>query len=62
MYSEPLSEKSQLLFSYNANYSYSDRDKRSYQRPEYIMIDSLSNTYNSGYLTQQVGPGFPVQQ
>lgn len=58
MYSEPLSEKSQLLFSYNANYSYSDRDKRSYQRPEYIMIDSLSNTYNSGYLTQQVGPGF----
>ncbi len=58
VYSEPLTPKSQILFNYSVNYSYSDRDKRSYQQPDYTMIDSLSNTYNSGYLTQQVGPGF----
>lgn len=57
-YSEPITPKSQLLVNYNINYSYSDLDKRSYSEPEDIQIDSLSNTYNSGYLTQQVGPGY----
>lgn len=57
-YSEPISPKSQLLVNYNINYSYSDLDKRSYSEPDDIQIDSLSNTYNSGYLTQQVGPGY----
>ena len=57
-YSEPISKKMQLLLNYNISYNYSDRDKRSYLLPDYIFSDSLSNTYNSGYLTQQVGPGF----
>lgn len=57
-YSEPLSAKTQLLMNYNISYNYSDRDKQSYELPEYQFLDSLSNTYNSGYLTQRFGPGF----
>lgn len=58
MFLQPISPKSQLLVNYNINYRYSDLDKRSYSEPDDIQIDSLSNTYNSGYLTQQVGPGY----
>ncbi len=57
-YSEPVSEHAQVLMSYNLSYNFSDRDKRSYEMPEEVFLDSLSNTYNSGYLTHRVGPGF----
>ena len=57
-YSEPVSERVQLLANYDISYNYSDRDKRSYELPGDLFLDSLSNTYNSGYLTHRVGPGF----
>ena len=61
-YSEPVSERVQLLANYDISYNYSDRDKRSYELPGDLFLDSLSNTYNSGYLTHRVGPGFPPAQ
>lgn len=56
-YSEPISDHVQLLANYQISYNYSDRDKRSYELPGDLFLDSLSNTYNSGYLIHRVGPG-----
>ena len=56
-YSEPISDRVQLLANYQISYNYSDRDKRSYELPGDLFLDSLSNTYNSGYLIHRVGPG-----
>lgn len=53
-----MSDRAQLLLNYSLSYNYSDRDKRSYELPDYLFLDSLSNTYNSGYLTHRAGPGF----
>lgn len=57
-YSEPVSDHAQVLVNYQISYNYSDRDKRSYELPGEMFLDSLSNTYNSGYLTHRAGPGF----
>ena len=56
-YSEPLTNHLQLVTAYNLSYNFADRDKRSYDLPDLNFLDSLSNTYNSGYLTHRVGPG-----
>ncbi len=62
MYSEPLSKVSQLNLSYRINYNYSDVDRKSYlwnvNDQQYDFNSDLSNTYNSGYLTHRVGPGY----
>lgn len=63
-YTEPLSNYSQVSFQYRASYEYQERDKKSYITGDDYSISglapdpSLSNSYNSGYLTQRVGPGF----
>ncbi len=61
-YSEPITTKSQLLMSYRISYEDSDRDKRTYDMPGHEFLDEYSNTYNSGYLTQSVGPGYRYRQ
>ena len=53
-----MSDRAQLLLNYSLSSNYSYRDKRSYELPDYLFLDSLSNTYNSGYLTHRAGRGF----
>ncbi len=64
-YSEPiLDSRAMLSMGYNVNYNYSDADYLVYEweqqqnmfNPDYD--PTASNIYNSGYLTQKVGPGF----
>ncbi len=64
-YSEPIFNKSAMLtFKYDVNYRFSDADYLVYEweqeenmfNPDYD--PTSSNIYNSGYLTQNVGPGF----
>ncbi len=63
-YSEPLSSKAQLSLDYDLSYNYSDSDRKSYLYDSILQdfgedFDPiLSNVYNSGYLTQSVGPSF----
>ena len=63
-YTEPLSEKSQLSLQYRISYSYSDADKEAFLWDRALeqfnpnFDEDYSNIYNSGYLTQRVGPGF----
>ncbi len=63
-YTEPLSKYSQASFQYRASYEYQERDKKSYITGKDYSIagltpdPSLSNSYESGYLTQSFGPGF----
>ncbi|MFI3320136.1 MAG: outer membrane beta-barrel protein [Rikenellaceae bacterium] len=63
-YSEPIFNKSAMLtFKYNVSYNYSDADYKVYEweqeanmfNPDYD--PTSSNIYNSGYLTQNIGPG-----
>ena len=63
-YAEPLGESSQITMEYNANYNKSDADRMTnlwdnalgiyndFISPEY------SNSHNTSYFTQRVGPGF----
>ena len=63
-YTEPVSKYAQVSFQYRASYNSQERDKRSYITGDDFSIaglipdHSLSNSYESGYLTQSVGPGF----
>ena len=63
-YTEPVSKYAQVSFQYHASYNSQERDKRSYITGDDFSIAglisdrSLSNSYESGYLTQSVGPGF----
>ena len=63
-YTEPVAKYAQLSFQYRASYNSQERDKRSYITGDDCSIAglipdrSLSNSYESGYLTQSVGPGF----
>jgi len=63
-YTEPVSKFSQVSFQYRAAYDHQERDKKSYITGSDFSIaglpyePSLSNTYESDYLTQRVGPGF----
>lgn len=59
-----MAKYAQLSFQYRASYNSQERDKRSYITGDdfstagLIPDRSLSNSYESGYLTQSVGPGF----
>ncbi|MFR9669309.1 MAG: outer membrane beta-barrel protein [Rikenellaceae bacterium] len=63
-YNEPIGDRSTFIAQYSANYNYSDADYLVYvweqemnkYNPDYD--ETLSNIYNSGYLTQSVGPGY----
>jgi hypothetical protein len=61
IYTEPLSEKSQLQFSYNISNSTNNNDKSTWDFKEgsYQYFDTLlSNIYKSDYITHNVGPGY----
>lgn len=63
-YTEPVAKYAQVSFQYRVSYNSQERDKRSYITDDDFSIAgltpdrSLSNSYESGYLTQSVGPGF----
>jgi len=63
-YTEPVSKYAQLSFQYRAEYNHQERDKKSYITADDYSVaglqpdGSLSNFYESNYLTQRVGPGF----
>lgn len=60
VYTEPLTQYSQITAQYRASYRYSDADRKSYlwNGLDYIFSDDYSNIYNSGYLTHRAGPGY----
>lgn len=60
-YTEPLSRKALLQFTYNVNRNYSEADKRTFNFTgnEYSQVDSaLSSTFNTTYTTQSGGLDF----
>ena len=62
-YTEPVAKYAQLSFQYRASYNSQERDKRSFVTDDDtftggVLNPLLSNSYESGYLTQSVGPGF----
>ncbi|WP_295939658.1 outer membrane beta-barrel protein [uncultured Alistipes sp.] len=63
-YTEPISKFSQLSLQYRISYDHQERDKKSYITGNDYSISglipdpALSNSYQSNYLTQRVGPGF----
>lgn len=63
-YTEPVAKYAQVSFQYRVSYNSQERDKRSYITGDDFSTAgltpdrSLSNSYESGYLTQSVGPGF----
>ncbi len=66
IYTEPLSEKSLLEFSYGLSYALNDSDKRTYNyvlsTQEYNSQDtSLSNSFKSIYATHEAGVGYRYQ-
>lgn len=62
-YTEPVAKYAQLSFQYRVSYSSQERDKKSYVTDDDTFTGGtlnpqLSNSYESGYLTQAAGPGF----
>lgn len=59
-YTEPVAKYAQLSFQYRASYNSQERDKRSYITGDDFSTAGLTpdRSYESGYLTQSVGPGF----
>lgn len=63
-YTEPIGRKSQISAEYRATYNYSDADRSTYLWDEILekydpnYDPTLSSIYNSGYLTQSIGPGY----
>ena len=63
-YTEPVAKYAQVSFQYRVSYNSQERDKRSYITGDDFSTAgltpdrSLSNSYESGYLMQSVGPGF----
>ncbi len=67
-YTEPLSKEMSLSVNYEVQYRYSDADKKTYlgewnptDSTWTYMVDfdpQYSNTQNSGYLINRIGPGF----
>lgn len=63
-YTEPVGKFAQVSLKYRAEYDHQERDKKSYETGGDFSVDgiaptaSLSNTYESNYFTQRVGPGF----
>jgi hypothetical protein len=65
-YTEPISKKSQLLFSYGGNYNKTTSDKETYDylpvQDAYSIFDTtLSNKFNTTYFSQSVGGSFRYQ-
>ncbi len=61
IYTEPLTEKSQVVMQYRLGYNYSDADNQTLRSDgvlPYLPAPDYSNVSNSGYLTQRVGPGY----
>ncbi len=66
VYTEPISKKSQLMFTYGANYNKSPSDMETYNysvdRSEYSMFDTiLSNKFNTTYFSQSIGASYRFQ-
>ena len=66
-YTEPVSQYAQLSLQYRAAYDYQESDKKVYvtENDQFdttgIQPDpSLSQSSNTGYLTQRIGPGFRI--
>ena len=63
-YAEPLGEHAQVTIGYNANYNESDADRLThlydFATGSYLpdIAAEYSNSHNTSYLTQRVGPGF----
>lgn len=61
-YTEPVAKYAQVSMQYRLSYDHQERDKQSYQTGADFSggewLSSLSNSYQSNYLTQRVGPGF----
>ncbi|WP_418983800.1 outer membrane beta-barrel protein [Alistipes sp.] len=63
-YTEPVAKHAQVSFQYRASYENEERDKKSYVTGSDFVIGDrqpdagLSSFYRSGYLRQNVGPGF----
>ncbi len=63
MYTEPVSDKDQLMFSYRASYRKDNSDQETHDYDSltnaYTIPDTLlSNTFKSNYVTQQAGAGY----
>ncbi|HPO61535.1 MAG TPA: TonB-dependent receptor [Candidatus Kapabacteria bacterium] len=66
MYTEPVTDNSQLQLSYNANYQNNYSDKLTYDwnvlTSDYSVIDSiLSNRFDNDYFTQRAGIGYNLR-
>jgi hypothetical protein len=66
-YTEPVSAKGQLLFTYGTNYNKSASDKETYnfskELNDYTLFDStLSNKFNSAYFAQSIGTSYRYQE
>lgn len=63
-YTEPVAKYAQVSLQYRANFEHQERDTRSYVTGDDFSIAGLtpdpmlSNSYESNYTTQRVGPGF----
>ncbi|MBB3186466.1 TonB-dependent receptor [Microbacter margulisiae] len=58
IYTEPMSKHGMIQLSYRINYNRRDIDQRAYQYFTQQLDTSLSNVYNSDYLTQSGGLGY----
>jgi len=58
IYTEPVSKNGMLQASYRVNYNHRNIDQRDYQYLTQQLDTSLSNVYNSNYLTQSGGLGY----
>ncbi len=58
IYTEPISTHGMLQASYRVNYNHRNIDQRDYQYFTQQLDTSLSNVYNSDYLTQSGGIGY----
>lgn len=66
IYTEPIGNKMQLMVNYNAGYTKSDNDKRTYaiskvNLQEMLLDTLLSNVYENDYLTQRLGLGLRIK-
>ena len=63
-YAEPIGSHAQVTIGYNANYNESDADRLThlydFENKIYLpdIAPEYSNSHNTSYLTQRVGPGF----
>lgn len=66
IYTEPIGSKMQLMVNYNAGFTKSDNDKRTYsinkKNLQEMLLDTLlSNVYENDYLTQRLGVGIRLK-